>query len=98
VKIYAVNGSPTTENGMPHVLLENFLDGALDAGAEVESHLLQKEKIGYCNGCMNCWIKTPGRCVQRGDNERTEDSSGQDGAPPRTCFLTSPLCKGKNCL
>lgn len=67
MKIYAVNGSPTMKKGMTHVLLENFLNGASDAGAEVESQFLQVKNIGYCTGCMSCWLKTPGRCVQKDD-------------------------------
>jgi len=67
MKIFAVNASPTMTRGTTHTLLELFLGGAREAGAEVESVLLQKQKIGYCVGCLNCWIKTPGQCVQDDD-------------------------------
>jgi len=47
MKIFAVNGSPNMKKGMTHILLENFLEGAREAGAEVETVFLQKKKINY---------------------------------------------------
>jgi putative NADPH-quinone reductase len=70
MKIFSVNSSPTTARGMTHILLDLFLEGAREAGAEVESVDLQKKKIGYCVGCLKCWVKTPGVCVQ--DDDMTE--------------------------
>jgi multimeric flavodoxin WrbA len=67
MKIFAINGSPTMKRGMTHILLENFLQGAQEAGAEVETAFLQKKKIGYCMSCFNCWVKTPGTCAQKDD-------------------------------
>ena len=67
MKIFAVNGSPNMKKGMTHILLENFLEGAREAGAEVETVFLQKKKINYCLGCFNCWVKTPGVCVHKDD-------------------------------
>ena len=67
MKIFAVNGSPNMKKGMTHILMETFLKGAREAGAEVETVLLQKKKIQYCIGCFNCWVKTPGVCVHKDD-------------------------------
>lgn len=67
MKIFAVNGSPNTKKGMTHILLETFLEGAREAGAEVETVFLQKKKIQYCIGCYTCWVKTPGICVHKDD-------------------------------
>ncbi|MEA1970545.1 MAG: flavodoxin family protein [Thermodesulfobacteriota bacterium] len=67
MKIFAVNGSPNMKKGMTHILLEDFLEGAREAGAEVETVLLQKKKINYCLGCFDCWVKTPGVCVHKDD-------------------------------
>ena len=67
MKILALNGSPTMKRGMTHLLMEPFLEGARGAGAETETVFLQRKKIAGCLGCYRCWVKTPGRCVQRDD-------------------------------
>ncbi len=67
MKILALNGSPTMHKGMTHILLQEMLTGAKEAGAEVESVFLQKKKIHYCLGCYRCWLKTPGVCVHKDD-------------------------------
>jgi putative NADPH-quinone reductase len=67
MKILALNGSPMMKRGMTHVLLEEFLAGAREAGAETETVFLQRKKIGGCLGCYRCWVRTPGACVQKDD-------------------------------
>ncbi|MCP4133740.1 MAG: flavodoxin family protein [bacterium] len=67
MKIIAFNGSPHAEKGMTNVLVEEFLQGAQESGAEVETVFLARQKISYCQGCMNCWIKTPGECMFKDD-------------------------------
>ena len=34
------------------------------SGAQVRSFHLREMKIAHCLGCFNCWIKTPGICVE----------------------------------
>jgi len=67
MKIIAINASPTMKNGMTSALMENVLEGAKEAGAEVEVIYSQKLKINYCIGCFNCWVKTPGVCIHKDD-------------------------------
>lgn len=31
---------------------------------------LRELKINYCQGCWDCWVKTPGRCVLKDDHEQ----------------------------
>lgn len=42
------------------VLLEVLNNG----GAEVWTFTLREMKLAHCLGCFNCWIKTPGMCVE----------------------------------
>jgi len=67
MKIVAFNGSPRKGEGTTDYLMERFLEGAREAGAEVEKHHVADLDIGGCRGCFGCWWRTPGRCVQRDD-------------------------------
>ena len=67
MKVLALNSSPNMENGGTASILTPFLEGMIDAGAEVELLYLRKMKIGPCLGCGTCWSKTPGQCVQYDD-------------------------------
>ncbi len=67
MKITAFNGSMRGEKSITSLMLREFLQGAQDAGAETEHVILVKLKINSCRGCLNCWLKTPGACVQKDD-------------------------------
>ena len=69
MKIVAVNGSPRGKRGNTHIMTEAFLEGAGEAGAEIERIFLSKTKIKNCKGCFWCWIKTLGKCVIKDDME-----------------------------
>jgi len=62
-KVFAVNGSPTTEKGDTALLLNAFLQGMKDAGAEVELHYASRLELKPCScGQMYCWYQSPGDC------------------------------------
>jgi hypothetical protein len=63
MRIIAINGSPRGREGNTDVLVQAFLAGASDAGADSETVYLSEKRIGHCRGCHSCWFTTPGRCV-----------------------------------
>lgn len=67
MRILAINGSPRGEHGNTDRILQPFLAGAREAGAETETVYLKDKRIEHCRGCFNCWTKTPGVCIHRDD-------------------------------
>lgn len=67
MKVIAVNGSPSMKKGNTALILDPFLKGMEDAGAEVETIYTKKLKINPCLGDLCCWLKTPGQCIQKDD-------------------------------
>jgi multimeric flavodoxin WrbA len=66
--ILAFNSSPRDhETSKTELVLQKFLEGARRAGAMTETLYLRDYKINHCLGCYDCWLKTPGRCVQKDD-------------------------------
>ena len=67
MKLTVFNGSPRGKTGTTNVLVESFLAGASEAGAETENVFLVEKEVKHCLGCIACWVKTPGKCVQNDD-------------------------------
>jgi multimeric flavodoxin WrbA len=67
MNVLAINGSPHTDEGNTAMILNPFLDGMKEAGANVELFYTRKLKIGPCNGDLSCWFKNPGKCGQDDD-------------------------------
>jgi len=69
MKVLAINSSPKMDKGNTALILNPFLEGMKEAGADVEVLHTKKLKIKPCQGCYNCWFKTPGQCFQKDDME-----------------------------
>ncbi len=67
LKLIAFNASPRGADGTTDVLMERFIEGARETGAEADKHIVVDLDVNGCLGCFSCWWKTPGRCVQRDD-------------------------------
>jgi len=67
MKVLAFNSSPRKKHSNTDRLLLPFLEGAREAGAETELVYLYGKKIKPCLGCFDCWLKTPGVCIQKDD-------------------------------
>ena len=97
MKILAVNGSPRGAKGNTERILQPFLAGAREAGAETEVVYLKGKKINHCLGCFTCWIKTPGVCVHKDDMppllEKLEAADVVIFATPLYVFTVSGLMK-----
>lgn len=66
-KIVAFNCSPRMKKSNTDRILNPLLEGAGEAGAEVEKIYARKLNLKPCLGCYSCWLKTPGVCAQKDD-------------------------------
>lgn len=78
MKILVFNSSPNKDKGNTALILNPFLKGMREAGAEVELFYTMDLKINPCQGEFNCWLKTPGQCFQKDDMQMLYPKSGAD--------------------
>jgi multimeric flavodoxin WrbA len=68
VKAVAINGSPQMEKGNTALVLTSFIQGMMEAGAEVELFYASRLKVKPCScGVMYCWNDGPGECCIQDD-------------------------------
>jgi multimeric flavodoxin WrbA len=96
MKVLAINGSPKMDKGNTAMILDPFLQGMREAGAEVELYYTKKLDINPCQGEFNCWLKTPGKCSQKDDmemiNQKKDESEIIVLASPLYCdAVTGPM-------
>jgi len=61
----AINGSPRMQSGNTGLILDAFIQGMRDAGAEVDLIHANRLKAHACTGELHCWLKQPGECYIR---------------------------------
>lgn len=67
MKVIAFNSSPKMGKGNTARILDAFLDGMKENGAEVELFYTKKLKIKPCASDLHCWLKVPGECIHEDD-------------------------------
>jgi multimeric flavodoxin WrbA len=70
MKIVAINGSPRKGKGNTGMVLNAFIKGMENAGAEVEIFYTKNLKPKPCTGQMKCWWETPGECYIKDDMQQ----------------------------
>lgn len=67
-KIVVLQASPRKEGiSKTEMVAEAFSRGCQKAGAKAEVIRLREKKINHCQGCFQCWTKTPGQCIHQDD-------------------------------
>lgn len=67
MKVVAINSSPNKDKGNTALILNPFLEGMKEEGAEIEIYYTKDLNISPCIGDHTCQIKTPGKCVLEDD-------------------------------
>jgi putative NADPH-quinone reductase len=67
MKIVVINGSPKGKNGNTNVIVNAFLKGVQEAGAETINIFLAEKEIEHCKGCHTCWTRGYAQCVTNDD-------------------------------
>lgn len=62
-KVIVINGSPRKDKGNTGLLLKPFVEGMIEAGADVEECFASEMKVEPCScNRMYCWNDEPGVC------------------------------------
>ena len=68
--VLVINASPKKEKSNTSLILNPFLDGMKEAGAQVELFYTRDLEIKPCTGEFHCWVKHPGECYQQDDMQQ----------------------------
>lgn len=66
-KVLVINGSPHKDKGNTALILNPFLEGMKEEGADVELFYTRDLMINPCSGDLSCMIRPDGRCIHRDD-------------------------------
>lgn len=67
LKVLALNASPKMDQSNTALILNPFLEGLKEGGAQVELLHIRNLHINSCTGEFHCWVKQPGQCYQQDD-------------------------------
>jgi multimeric flavodoxin WrbA len=67
MRITILNGEPDAASQF-NAYLETITNRLLASGHAVTKLDLRALDLKGCNGCFNCWVKTPGECSKRDDS------------------------------
>jgi len=70
VKVLAINSSPHMSKGSTAIILNQFLEGMKEKGAEIELFYTKKLNIKPYAACLNCWFSPEGKCSIRDDMDK----------------------------
>ena len=90
MKVLAINSSPNMDKGNTALILNPFLNGMRDEGADIDIFYTKKLKINPCQGEFDCWFKTPGQCFQKDDMQILIPKLGETDI----LVLATPLYSG----
>lgn len=90
--ILIINGSSRGGKGITGFLLDHFIAGAGEAGANTEVIELSREKIHHCMGCFHCWMKADREeCLRDGKDGDTMANIRPRIAAAENLVLATPI-------
>ena len=97
MKVLILNGNPSAENKVFDEYLQSLSRSLQELGDEVNVSVLRDMNIKFCQGCWDCWLKTPGECCMADDSRTvSRDVINSDFvlfASPVVMGFTSALLK-----
>ncbi len=74
MKISILNGNPINQNSNLDQILSGLEERLKISGHTIKTFVLRDLNIRYCEGCFNCWLKTPGECSFSDDTQTIRGS------------------------
>jgi multimeric flavodoxin WrbA len=90
MKIHISNGNPDASNQEFESYLEQLERLLVGQGHSVTHAVLREMDLRGCNGCFDCWVKTPGECILPDDGPQLRQMAIQSDFH----LLASPLRMG----
>ena len=100
MKVILLNGNPVPSNSKFDQYLSSLSQKLQEDKHKVRILTLRDMKMGYCKGCFDCWVKTPGLCIVKDDTYHICDECINSDllifASPLIMGFTSALLKKAN--